>query len=430
MYYYCSSTIIVIARALSLAVGDFVLRMSVNKLKCTSCNLVISEVLAFLRDRHHVIDNESLIKICETAFSEEEIDEAKKLLYISTKTAKKLVSRRKNKKQKDLEDMITVFKTIDPEQLPVFVAYDLHKLPPVCFDHVDVTKLLKDILVLRKEIGDIKSDYVTNVQLEELKLKVNLEKSSPLINSNSNVNMKKRGGYMINCDSGPFGLLPHIEQQPLNDVDVPCSSRKNTSHDSASETPSVPIYRSLVHMRTGSETQNKPVSLAPVNSTMLENDSLVTVNDICKQQTMAEIVKKGEWKENKPEEQWILVQRSKTRNRFVGMTGKAASDPVGNFKAADIKVPVFISNVNKGTTEKDICEYIQQKTSEVVKLEKIVMKSERQYNAFKLFIPKRKLATFLDDELWPEGIMFRRFIHFKKGIVTDIVNNNPVINNG
>lgn len=412
----------VIARAQSLAVADFVFtRMSVNKLKCTSCNIVISEVLAFIRDRHHVVDNESLIRICETAFSEEEIDEAKKLLFVSTKTTKKLVSRRKNKKQKDLEDMITVFKTLDPEQIPLFVAYELHKLPPVCFDHVDVTKLLKDILVLRKDVEDIKNNYVTNLQLEELKLKVNnSENTSPLINSNVNVNVK-RGGYLL--DSGPFGL-PHIEQQPVNNVEVPRSSHNDVSHDSASVIPTS-MYRTLVHTQDEGDTRTKPVSPAPVNSTMLKNDSVVPLDDVCKQQTLAEIVKKGEWKENKPDEQWILVQRSKPRNRFVGMTGKALSNSA-NFKAAEIKIPVFISNVNKAATEKDISEYIEQKTKEVVKLEKINMKSERQYNAFKLFIPKHRLNIFMDDTFWPEGITFRRFINFKRIKDPDIVNNDPI----
>ncbi|VVD01701.1 unnamed protein product [Leptidea sinapis] len=80
-------------------------------------------------------------------------------LLLHNKTNQKQVSRRKNKKQKDLEDMITVFKTIDPEQIPMFVPYDLHKLPPVCFDHVDVTKLLKDLLVRQSDVNAIKSDY-------------------------------------------------------------------------------------------------------------------------------------------------------------------------------------------------------------------------------------------------------------------------------
>ncbi|VVC86293.1 unnamed protein product [Leptidea sinapis] len=86
---------------------------------------------------HDVVDNESLIKICASAFAQEDIGEAKKLLFISTKTNQ----------------------TIDPEQIPMFVAYDLHKLPPVCFDHVDVTKFLKDLLVLQSGVNAIKSDY-------------------------------------------------------------------------------------------------------------------------------------------------------------------------------------------------------------------------------------------------------------------------------
>lgn len=242
--------------------------------------------------------------------------------------------------------------------------------------------------------------------------------------------MRKRGGgYTINCDSGPFGLLPHIEPRTVNDVNISRSSHGEVSHDSEVLSPPAPIYRSLVHAHTDSAAQTTPVSLA-VNSTMLENDSVLARNDACKQQTLADIVKKGDWKENKHEEQWIMVQRSRTRNRFAGRTGKAASNSVGKFKAADIMIPVFISNVNKNTTERDICEYIQQRTNEVVKLEKVNMKSERQYNAFKLFIPKHKLGTFLDDKFWPTGIMFRKFINFKKGKVSDTVNENTIVNNG
>ncbi|CAG9569637.1 unnamed protein product [Danaus chrysippus] len=52
--------------------------MSENLIKRANCNVVISEVLAFIRNKHDVMDNESLVRICQSAFSEEEIDEAKK----------------------------------------------------------------------------------------------------------------------------------------------------------------------------------------------------------------------------------------------------------------------------------------------------------------------------------------------------------------
>lgn len=51
-----------------------------------------------------------------------------------------------------MEDIIELLKGMDPEQVPIFVARDLQNYPPVNFDHVDVTRLLKEILVLQKEV--------------------------------------------------------------------------------------------------------------------------------------------------------------------------------------------------------------------------------------------------------------------------------------
>lgn len=114
-----------------------------------------------------------------------------KLLFSSTKTSRKLISRRKENKQEDLDDMISIFKTTDPNQLPIFVANDLHKLSFVCFDHIDVTELLKYLFILRAEVSDIKSNYVTMSYLADVnrQLITNCIASSFL---NSNVNINRR----------------------------------------------------------------------------------------------------------------------------------------------------------------------------------------------------------------------------------------------
>lgn len=99
----------------------------------------------------------------------------------------------------------------------------------------------------------------------------------------------------------------------------------------------------------------------------------------------------------------------------MGQKGRASTAPDVKFKAAVIKVPVFISNVCKETSEQDIMSYIKDKTKEEVSLKKIKMKSDRKYNAYKLFVSKDKLDLFLNDEFWPDGITFRRFVHFMYG---------------
>ncbi|VVC93716.1 unnamed protein product [Leptidea sinapis] len=59
--------------------------------------------------------------------------------------------------------------------------------------------------------------------------------------------------------------------------------------------------------------------------------------------------------------EWTIVQRRKTKYRFSGSRGKAALEANNKFRAADIKVPLFITNVDKVTTSSDITEYIMSK---------------------------------------------------------------------
>ena len=408
-------------------------KMSVNIIKCASCNVVISEVLAFIRNKHDVMDNESLIRICESAFSEEDLDKAKKLLFTSVKTKQKCVSRRKQKKQKDLEDIIAVFKTVDPEQIPVFVAYDPHKLPPICFDHVDVTKILKDLLILQAEVKQIKNNYVTTDLLEEMKHNFQTIRSPLSFCNDDNINTR-RGGY--SGDSGPIGL-PYVTSELTADTDVTSPAKDNNNatevvtsaaataeHGRSDSNHNNDVtkkltYRSLFRSRANNNIQNNAVPVTLASSPLLGCTTTNNGNElVSKNQPQAfvgnSMLKKDTCIENRHSDGWTLVQPRKPLNRFMGKTGKAVSSPLGKFKAAETKIPLLISNVNKQTTEHDICEYIKSKTQELVHLEKIIMKKEKPYNAFKLFVSKSKLQVYLNDNLWPEGITFRRFIFFKK----------------
>lgn len=56
-------------------------------------------------------------------------------------------------------DIISLFKVVDSDVMPVFVARSLEKLPPITFDYLDVSKLLKILILnrLQSEIKNIKS---------------------------------------------------------------------------------------------------------------------------------------------------------------------------------------------------------------------------------------------------------------------------------
>ncbi|CAB3250542.1 unnamed protein product [Arctia plantaginis] len=383
------------------------------------------------------MDNESLIRLCRTSFSTREIEDAKSLLFESVRTDRRKISRRKDgKAERDLQDIITVFKETDPEKIPVFVARELHRLPPVTFDHIDATRLLKDILIMREELTKLKAECVTKAELQETlhdKQQVTSPVSSPKAsesdNSRANVNSKRVKNVNVTVNAGK-SLTPLIQRCNLQISDQVKEDGSNNaillSHPQLSQ--NISKQRSspgcendvdgacVSGRQTGFnrfETAIPPRSLQPadVNNDLLQKDHMI--NMLCGQKSLAEIVGDSTgWKPDKVDEGWIQVQRKKLRNQFIGNIG-SAMDKSGKFKAAESKVPLFIYNVAKDVTEMDIKDYIYEKTQEQVSIYKLKMRRAKSYDSYKIFVSKSKLALYLDDKLWPTDIKFRQFINFR-----------------
>lgn len=163
-------------------------------------------MLSFIQNKLSVMDNDSLIRICVSSFTSEDIKKSKALLFESVPTNKRNILRKqKGKENRDLVDIIDLLKWIDPDVTPIMVARQLEKLPPVTFDHLDVTKLLKDLTLLKNQVEIINSSYVSH---DQLKLEINNMKfySIPLrfAPTQEYINMKRGGGTYL--DSGPMGL--------------------------------------------------------------------------------------------------------------------------------------------------------------------------------------------------------------------------------
>ncbi|CAH2109002.1 unnamed protein product [Euphydryas editha] len=217
------------------------------RVKCNNCNIIINEVLSFIQNKLDVMNNVSLALICKQSFSEEDIAEAKSLLYESVQQ-KKVKRRGDDGKIKNIEDIIGLLKGADPDIFTIFVAKDLQKLPPVSFDHIDATRLLKDILVIQKELSLIKEKCSTFEEtfVKKEVLKQELENCIKGYNESEKISLKqnhpyvskKRGGFClqdsVDCDSGPMGLmtfldksvsLPATEQNQVQDVPSPSHAR-------------------------------------------------------------------------------------------------------------------------------------------------------------------------------------------------------------
>lgn len=410
-------------------------------LKCNNCNLVVNELLTFVQHKHEVMDSESLVRICTSAFTAEDIETAKSLFFQSVSSDVRKIKRKKKegKSNKDLFDVIGMFKSLDPETIPIFVAHDLNKLPPVTFDHVDVTRLLKDIVVLQNEVKMIKNTYVTTdalLQTKEEFFMKNCEgrmNNGFQINPNSTLNKTsrhiniKRGACVgsFDCNSGPIGL-PHISciendsnNGTIDTQNISCEllSPSRVRERGADESAVAVSRPAQEHVEAPTAVSTvRPTVVPPILPYAPPSPPPVPVNvaDLLTKRSFANVVSAlGDWKEPKKSSEWTEVQRNRHRNRFIGKKGIAITSSECKFKAADCKIPLFINNVDKGTSSKDIADYIKDKTQVTVTLEKIEMKQQRDYDAYKMLVPKHKLELFLEDRIWPEGITFRRFVDFR-----------------
>lgn len=402
--------------------------MSSTVLKCNNCNIVINEVLSFVQNKVDVMDEESLVRICSTAFSELEIEQAKNLLFDSMSKQKK-TRKRAGKTARNIDDIICLIKEIDPNELPVFVARDLQKLPPVTFDHVDVTRLLKDIIVIQKDLREIQDKYASDVkyatvnELEELKAELQELRKSAMSTNNAPYVNNKRGAFCMQdsfeYDSGPMGLSHHANRSLTPEQQqVEGTSTFNRTPQQPECEKSVGPSLSLSY----SAVINKADSVLPPRSMKSDNAlsafTEVPAKSTCAAQLLPIIINKDivrETETNDPGEgEWIKVQKRRKQTRFTGRQGTASTNDSCKFKAAESKIPLYIYNVSKDTKPEDIADYIYEKMSVTVTPVRVPMKMSRAYDSYKIFIPQSKLPSFENDSIWPQGIYFRRFIYFRR----------------
>lgn len=467
--------------------------MTSKVLKCSNCNVVINELLSFIQNKVEIMKDESIVNLCSTAFTEEDVMQAKNLLYESIKTADRNVARRKGKLHKNIQDMVSLMRRVHPDEIPVFVARDLHKLPPVTFDHLDCTRLLKDIIMVKNDIEFIQEKYVPRTEFDTLRKEFSNLKEASLVNNfeGSNYVNTIRGKYshanrlsygidIDTQDSGPYGILnlsnkesqvekittpithyreleaersmtaTNVDTTQLHSMQLSRSalssppvvvSRVNTSRkrveastavsndiatpcERSSSRPNTPECEELSSYVASGRVEDRTVvsniTAVPAQSTLLFASGggsalLENANETqCNQSFASKVKEGGDWKQTVPDDNWVTVQRKRLQNRFIGLTGKAVTDPVSKFKAANLKVPLFIDYVDKNASVADICQYIFNKTQVSVEMEKISTRKVREYNSYKVLVPRQKFAIFMNRDLWPDGIIFRRFVNFKK----------------
>ncbi|KAM3956623.1 uncharacterized protein ACR2FA_009398 [Aphomia sociella] len=186
--------------------------------------LIANELLAFIQHAIDTMDEVSIMQICKSNFKEEEICNSKVLLYQTLGKGDRIPSRRRDEKgERSLQDIISLLKETDPDDVPAFVAKQLHKLPPVTFDHVDVTRLLKDITTLKAGLVEVQlrleasESTICDLRAELVSLKSNdsVSGSHEVANINTRRGAKNASIGSIESANSPSAAVSSVAPRPV-----------------------------------------------------------------------------------------------------------------------------------------------------------------------------------------------------------------------
>lgn len=234
-----------------------------------SDTIIVHEALAFIQCKLDTMDQVSLTQILTSNYTEAEILEAKNVLSDTAVPAIRLVTRhRDGRGKRDIDEICRVFLETDPDDVPTYVARDLHKLPPVTFDHGDVTRLLKDIALLKADVTSIRDKLeVSERTVSELKIElVALRNKTEVAETSPHSEVNVRRGGATRCQTTPLDTVSQANDCPAPMTSAPGTSARQSMTITAFPAPHAPACQQKKSYAQVSRQPQPPRPVASVES--------------------------------------------------------------------------------------------------------------------------------------------------------------------
>lgn len=124
----------------------------------TQDGVIIDELLCFLTNKVNSLSTDVITKLCVEFYDEEVIVSSKNRLFELCADENNDRNRRRQGTNKNSDNIKDIIKLIQEKgsNIPTFVAHNLGNLPPIQFDHVDVTVLLSEIKKTQSEVAKLR----------------------------------------------------------------------------------------------------------------------------------------------------------------------------------------------------------------------------------------------------------------------------------
>ena len=403
--------------------------------------MIVNNILCYISTARNTLKNDDIIHVCLAFYKEEEIINAKDLIceIIGEKSKRR---RNENRILNELKDIMEMLRTSDEKglSLPKFVADRYDGLPPTSgFELVAnaVNSLLKEIADLRNEITILKTSRNEDENMKQdhqlfkedlLSIKGELRKLNHKLLGDeirrSSITLGNLSHFtpIKNANHGgrSFGLHSDINGDKYSHAKTDESISLNETSYSPSAPPASqeawgPLARAfqdeggrpsappmLEIIRQEKEKQrNELVRDSNVLSVRRENEH---ENPLPAPLTQAQDERKGPRLDSDGFQK--VEKKRKTRQNIVG---SKRTDGSRGIKGASRSADIYLGNCDLAVTEDDISQYIDEEIN--VQILRCELLSSRNENckSFKVTMNLNDREKLLLPEVWPEGILCRKF---------------------
>lgn len=366
--------------------------------KSTASDVMVNELLCYLTYKMESLTVDHLVHICVGFYSDNEIMNAKRLLFGVVETDQRFISRRGDaKNSENLKDMIKVLLQLNT-LMPNFVARDLNKLPPLTAAPSDTIKVARDLEAIKAELSLLRSNQQNLSDIVQCSVSMCRPSSmapAPVQGGEETVVMTNPTQHSSNCHSDTLDAPnnasdddSHADSYDDDNValgevedrydDVQVSSTNTYNHFKTrqfySNTYKSKLLSARPQLTTGRNTYRRPNQGRP------QGYGTKSHQDV--------IIGKGQIRELAAADQsTVSTNKVSPQRRCVG---------------------VFVTRLKPSVTEKLVNLHIKRETSYVIKSEKLKTKFN---NYCSFFIPCDGIVrnSILSADIWPLNTLLKPF---------------------
>ena len=338
--------------------------------------VIVDELLCFLSNKIDVLPPQTIADLCATSFDDAEIENSKKRLFdlCADENSSRFRRRQGLKKSAvNIDDMLRLLQEKGSD-VPVFVARDLSRLPPITFDSVDVSSLLHSIRRAQLEIDQLKAcvggqrdatvDLTDVVKAVDRRLSA-VETDRAVVSAMPVVVTPPVAVGVADMDKLDAAITCAVDPTPLDGSQWPILAASSVSTSSASS-------RQLV--------------------------------DVPKWTT---VVRRSPAKQVKPIIQPVAVQPTTRTRKTKGVTGSGQGSGLRSVKRKRL-ASVFATRFEPQVTCDDIVVYLNSHLSPKLPVKVASLETKHNsYASFHITCECDDPSVFMDPFLWPEDIFVR-----------------------